>query len=104
MPWRADALRELIAKRPRLRGLVIRHHGTHLILSREEKPFPDHPPILDERVRITWLADDQYGLSARDWQGKRWDPMPFSGNLTQLLDVLEKTLPYLIAPLSAPSS
>ena len=43
------------------------------------------------------IGRGQYTLSARDWRGKRWDPLPFEGTQKELLDILDRMLPHLLA-------
>jgi len=46
-------------------------------------------------ARFHPLSDGTYGLSFHHHSG-RWDPMPFSGDLTQITAILVQTLgPYL---------
>lgn len=102
MSSRLDEVRALIARRSPLAGLLVRSHGSHLILSREEALHPNEPAVTIERGRLSWIGGDQYSLSARDWQGKRSEPMPFAGSPAELLDLLEQ-MAYLIAPLMPPT-
>lgn len=80
----------------------MRTHGSHLIVCREEALQPNEAPAPVELVRLSWIGGGQYGLSARDWRGKRWERMPFAGSLTDLLDLLQQ-MPYLIAPIGPPN-
>lgn len=71
-----------------------------MLLSREERFEPKREPTIEDRVRLTWLGGSQYGLSARTWTG-RWEKLPFTGTPEELLDVLDRMLFHLIAPLTA---
>lgn len=104
MPRRAEDLRTLLAKRPHMAGLLVRNHGLHLILFREETLHPGEPTVPVDHVRMSWLGGGQYGLSARDWRGIRWDPMPFAGSQDEILDILEGMLGHLVSPWSGPGA
>ncbi len=97
----ADRLQSLIAKRHSTRGFLVRKRGTHLFLAREETLQPNETTTIEDVVRLTWLGGPQFGLSAPNWKG-RWERLPFSGTLEELLEVVEGPLGYLIAPLTQP--
>lgn len=79
----------------------MRKRGTHLFLAREERFQPDETTSIEDVVRLTWLGGAHFGLSAPNWKG-RWEQLPFSGTLEELLDVIEGPLRHLIAPLTQP--
>ncbi len=91
-------LRELLDGNPGTEGMTIRVHGRQLVLGREDPdpdgPFPDLVP--DDRVRLTHLGGSKYGLSVRRHTG-RWEKIPFSGSLAELVDTLGGPMQHLVA-------
>lgn len=85
-----------------MRGLVVRSRGSNLILAREEQFQADQPPVLDDRVRLSWLGGNQFGLSARTWNGK-WESTPFTGTMEEMLDTIESLMPHLIGSWVSPA-
>ncbi len=65
----AEELRGLLEANPITQGLVVRVHGSHLILSRTETT-PDGEIEQDDRVRLKHLGGSQYGLSVFRHTGK----------------------------------
>ena len=66
------------------RGLTVKIWGGHLILGRVDQAGPD------PRFRLTPLGGGRYGLSLYD--RNRWDPLPYEGTLSKLLDVMNTDL------------
>ena len=91
-------LKELLDGNPATEGRTIRVHGKQLVLGREDPdpdgPFPDLVP--DDRVRLTHLGGTKYGLSVRRHTG-RWEKIPFSGSMAELVDLLGGPMQHLVA-------
>jgi len=88
-------LQALVEANPITRGLVVRSHGSHLILSRDVQG-PDGETERDDRVRLTELGGSCYGLSVRRHTG-RWEKTPFSGSLQELSEVMCATMQHIVA-------
>ena len=91
-------LRQLLDNNPVTQGMTLRVSGRHVILGREDPcpdgPYPDLEP--DERLRLTHMGGARYGLSVRRHTG-RWENTPFSGTLSELVDVVCATMQHLVA-------
>jgi hypothetical protein len=91
-------LRELLDGNPVTEGMTLRLSGRHFILGRPDPcpdgPFPDLEP--DDRVRLTHMGGARYGLSVRRHTG-RWEKTPFSGTMSELVDVVCATMQHLVA-------
>lgn len=77
------------------RGLYVRTQGKHLILGRREAFGPDQQPENDDRVRLTHLGGESFGLSVMRHTG-RWERTPFSGTIDELVDVMITTMQHLL--------
>ena len=78
-------------------GLYVRVVAKHLVIGRTEPPFgPDQEPEDDDRVRLTHLGADSFGLGVKRHTG-RWERTPFSGNIEELVDVMIGTMQHLLA-------
>lgn len=77
-------------------GLVIRVHGDHMILAREEPIGPDGELECDDRVRITRIGANTFGLSVKRHTG-RWERTPFSGTIEEMVNAIKGTMQHLIA-------
>ena len=65
-------------------GFTVKTWGGHLILGRVDEAGPD------PRFRLTPLGGGRYGLSLYD--RNRWDPLPYEGTLTEMVDVINNDL------------
>jgi hypothetical protein len=89
----AELTHELEKHEP-TRGMYVRVHGDHLIIGRAE--------ILDgieegvDRVRLTRLGSRTFGLSVKRHTG-RWERTPFSGPMTDMVDVMCTVMQHLVA-------
>ncbi len=79
-------------------GMSVRSHGDHLILGRNEPSrgdsFAGHR---DDRLRLTWLTRDRWGLSVKRHNG-RWERTPFSGSLQEMVSAILAFMQHLCAP------
>lgn len=76
------------------RGCTATVRGGHIIVSRLDEAGPDL------RFRLTLLKGDVYGLSL--YHRKKWDPLPFEGTLTELVDVMNTALAHWATDWSLP--
>ena len=76
-------------------GLLVRVHGQHLTLVREETG-PGGEPEDDPRVRITHLGGESFGLSVLRHTGK-WERTPFSGTVEEMVEVVLGPMQHLVA-------
>ncbi len=77
-------------------GMYVRVHGKNLILGREETYAGQTARV--DRVRLTKKSVSAYLLSHKRHNG-RWEGLPFSGHLDELVEVLQGVVPHLVAPL-----
>lgn len=90
-------LQQLLEASPITEGLYVRVHGKDLILGREEAIGPAGEIERDDRVRLTRLKRETYGLSVRRHNG-RWERTPFSGTLEQMVAAVQTFMQHLVAP------
>jgi hypothetical protein len=90
-----ERLEELLPEHEVTAGLLVRVHGQHLTLVREE-PGLDGEPEDDPRVRITHLGGESFGLSVLRHTGK-WERVPFSGTLDEMVEVIRGPMQHLVA-------
>lgn len=76
-------------------GLTTTVRGGHLILGRVDEGSPD------ARFRLTPLGLRTYGLSL--YRRKRWEPLPYTGTLDELVQVMNSDLAHWAADWSLPS-
>jgi hypothetical protein len=76
------------------RGCTATVRGGHIIVSRVDAAG------VDPRFRMTLLKGDTYGLSL--YHRKKWDPLPFDGTLTELVDVMNTALAHWATHWSLP--
>ena len=87
-------LRGLLDAHKPTAALYVRVHGDHLILGRRESSGQMEN---DDRVRLTRLSSSAYGLSVKRHTG-RWERMPFSGNMEEMVDTILGCMQHLVAP------
>ena len=75
-------------------GCTATVRGGHIIVGR----FDDAGA--DPRFRMTLLKGDAYGLSL--YHRKKWDPLPFQGTLTELVEVMNSALAHWAVDWSLP--
>ena len=92
-----EQLTERVERDPLLRGMYVRVHGEHLVLGRPDDRAPDGKTHSDDRLRLTRLGRDQWGLSVKRHTG-RWERTPFSGSMSELHDVVMSFMQHLVAP------
>src|SRR4029453_11770536 len=68
------------------RGCTATVRGGHIIVGRVDEVGAD------PRFRLTLLKGDVYGLSL--YRRKKWEPLPFQGTLTELVDVMNTALAH----------
>jgi len=76
------------------RGCAATVRGGHIIIGRVDEAGAD------PRFRLTLLKGDEYGLSL--YRRKKWEPLPFQGTLTQLVDVMNTALAHWAVDWSLP--
>lgn len=91
-----DQLLALLEQHEATRGLYVNLRGKQLILGRREEFGPDYPAEDDDRLRLTHLGGDSFGLSVKRHTG-RWEKTPFSGTVDQLVEVMTGTMQHLLA-------
>ena len=91
-----DRLLSLLEQHETTRGLYVNVRGKQLILGRREAFGPAHEPEDDDRVRLTHLGGDSFGLSVMRHTG-RWETTPFSGTVEQLVEVMTGPIQHLLA-------
>lgn len=91
-----DRLRPLLEQHDSTRGLYVHVRGKQLILGRLETFGPDQEPEDDDRVRLTHLGANRFGLSVMRHTG-RWEQTPFSGTLDDLVEVMIGTMQHILA-------
>lgn len=64
--------------------MTVKTWGGHLVLGRVDADGAD------PRFRLTPLSGVRYGLSLYD--RNRWDPLPYEGTLSELVDVMNTDL------------
>jgi hypothetical protein len=89
-------LEQLLATNPLTEGMYVRTCGDHLIIGRHESFGPDGDPEADDRVRLTALNENSYGLSVRRHTG-RWEKTPFTGTVDELVDVIWSLMQHIVA-------
>jgi len=76
------------------RGCTATVRGGHIIVGRVDEAGAD------PRFRMTLLKSDAYGLSL--YRRKKWEPLPFLGTLTELVDVMNTALAHWAVDWSLP--
>jgi len=77
-------------------GLTITTRRGDIVLGRIEPPGPFSDGEPDDRVKLTPLGGDRFGLSVRRHTG-RWEKTPFTGTLDELVHLLSTAMQHLIA-------
>jgi hypothetical protein len=88
-------LEELLESDRLTAGMVVRTQGDHLVLARGEE-MDSGEMMLEDRVRLTSLPKDQWGLSVKRHTG-RWERTPFSGSLAEMVEVMHTFMQHLVA-------
>lgn len=77
-------------------GMIVRIHGDHLILAREEEADSGEM-VPDDRVRLSRMSSTKWGLSVKRHTG-RWERTPFSGSIREVMDAVWTFMQHLVAP------
>jgi hypothetical protein len=93
-----EQLTERVEGDPLLRGMYVRVRGEHLILGRPDGDAPGGTSQSDDRLRLTRLSRDQWGLSVKRHTG-RWERTPFSGDFDVVVETVHAFMQHLVAPL-----
>ena len=96
MQQRQQALSELVEGNRITAGMYVRTRGDELILGRLEPVGPQGSTERDDRVKLTRLGADTYGISVRRHTG-RWEKTPFTGSLEDMFDVVCGVMQHLVA-------
>ena len=91
-----DQLLSLLEQHEATRGLYVNVRGKQLILGRREEFGPDYPAEDNDRIRLTHLGGDSFGLTVLRHTG-RWEKTPFSGTVEQLVEVMIGPMQHLLA-------
>jgi hypothetical protein len=86
----ATALQRLLHQRGRTH-LSVSARGSHLTVYSGTQSAPE------PRIRLSRLPGAQYGVSFPAWSG-RWEPTPFSGSLTEVLETVEAHFGFHLDP------
>jgi hypothetical protein len=92
----AAQLEKLLAADPVTQGMLVRVHGEHLLVGRECDEMDDGEASVDDRVRLTRLDRETWGLSVKRHNG-RWERTPFTGTIPELVDVIITFMQHLVA-------
>jgi hypothetical protein len=76
------------------RGCTATVRGGHIIIGRVDEAGAD------PRFRLTLLKGDTYGLSL--YRRKKWEPLPFQGTYTELVEVMNTALAHWAVDWSLP--
>lgn len=79
-----------------LSGLLARAHGENLILGYVEEA-DDGTGYRDDRVRLTRLSQQTWGLSVKRHTG-RWERTPFSGTMAEMVETVCSVMQHLVTP------
>ena len=90
-------LMELLEEHQITRGMFVRVHGDHLIAGRKESVGANGELEDDDRVRLTRLGSQTYGLSVKRHTG-RWERTPFRGNIRDMVETIRALMQHLVAP------
>jgi hypothetical protein len=90
-------LMELLEKHETTRGMFVRVHGDHLIAGRKEPLDSNRELEDDDRVRLTRLSSQIYGLSVKRHTG-RWERTPFRGSIKDMVETIRALMQHLVAP------
>ena len=90
-----ERLEELLGEQKLTTGLLVRVHGKHLTLVREETGSGGEPEN-DPRVRLTHLGGEQFGLSVLRHTGK-WERTPFAGDIDAVVEIVRGPMQHLVA-------
>ncbi len=91
-----NQLSKLVEQSQVTAGMYVRVHGDHLILGRHEPLGPQGELKTDDRVRLTCLGSDRYGLSVKRHTG-RWETTPFTGTMTEMVEAICGYMQHLVA-------
>lgn len=89
-------LEKLLAADPVTAGMLVRTHGEHLLVGRECDEMDDGEARVEDRVRLTHLDRQTWGLSVKRHNG-RWERTPFTGTIPELVDVIVTFMQHLVA-------
>ena len=88
-----DELGTLLEKHELTEGMYVRTHGDHLVVGRRE--IFDSETIEGDRVRLTKLSSNRYGLSVKRHNG-RWERTPFSGSMKEMVNAIHNFMQHLV--------
>ena len=94
LPVLLPNVQALLDQEQATRGCNATVRGGHIIIGRVDKAGAD------PRFRLTLLKADQYGLSL--YRRTKWEPLPFQGTYTELVDVMNTALAHWAADWSLP--
>ena len=92
-----DHLSTLLEQSEVTAGMYVRVHGDHLILGRREPLGPKGELENEDRVRLTSLGSNHYGLGVKRHTG-RWERTPFRGTMAEMVEVIWTMMQHLVAP------
>jgi len=89
-------LQQLLAENEATAGMYARAHGKNLIMGREDTYEGTTEKI--DMVRLTRQTQSRFALSYKRHTG-RWERLPFTGDMTELVQLLQGSLAHMVAPL-----
>lgn len=95
-------LERLIEQHECTRGMSVKARGNSVTLLRDESFGAGQAAELDPKVRFTELSRNCFTLSICNARGG-WDPTPFTGTLAELLEMVARTMPYIVAAWTTPA-
>jgi len=90
------SLEGMLGANEMISGLIARAHGENLILGYVEEA-DDGTGYRDDRVRLTRLSQQRWGLSVKRHTG-RWERTPFSGSMDEMMHTVGSVMQHLVAP------
>lgn len=93
---REQVVTRLVESHQLTAGMYVRARGDDLILGRYESRGPNGELEPSDRVKLTHLGADTYGLSVLRHTG-RWQKTPFSGSLEETFKTIWSLMQHLVA-------
>ncbi len=88
-------LQQLLTESATTAGMYARAHGKNLIMGREDTYQGTTENV--DMVRLTRQSQSKFALSYKRHTG-RWERLPFTGDMTELVKLLQGSLSHMVAP------
>lgn len=98
-----EELQKRLSRIPEAKGMYVRQTGTKLILGRKVRTGTREEVEDDDRLKLTALDRDTYGLSARTWNA-RWEHTGFEGTIADLVGVIRGALGHYLTDDTGPTA